>query len=363
MKKVAIIGTNGLPAKYGGFETLTNHLVENFNSRTHEIIVYCSKTPRKARLKSYNGAKLVYFPFKANGWQSMIYDFATIIHAFFNATDLIILGFSGAFAFPINKIFKKNIIFNIGGIEWKKVRGSKFTSKFEIGLKKYMERLCVTNSDTVIIDNLHFKDYIFKKYAKIPVLAEYGGDHAKRIDVTTEMLEKYSFLKSEYALSVSRAQEDMNIHLLIEAFKKVPKKRIVIISNWRISEYGQKLFDENADKYDNIILLKAIYDSKELDTIRSHTSLYIHTHSLCGTAPSLVEAMSLNIPIISFDVPTNRFTTENKTLFFKDVSSLIQILKDLDFEKLLEIKNQMFEISKRRYVWKRVSKIYQNNLS
>ena len=363
MKRVAIIGTNGLPAKYGGFETLTNHLVENFDKSTHDIIVYCSQTPKRARLKSYNGVKLVYFPFKANGWQSVIYDFVTIIHALFKASDLIILGFSGAFAFPFNKIFKKNIIFNIGGIEWEKVRGSKFTSKFEIGLKKYMEKLCVTNSNTVIIDNLYFEDYIIKRYAKTPILAEYGGNHVKRIDVTTEMVEKYSFLNSEYALSVSRAQEDMNIHLLIEAFKKVPEKCIVIISNWHISEYGQNLYSENADKCDNIILLKAIYDPKELDTIRSNTSLYIHTHSLCGTAPSLVEAMSLNIPVISFDAPTNRSTTENKTLFFKDVSSLIQILKGLDTEKLLKIKNQMFEIAKRRYVWERISKIYQNNLS
>ena len=363
MRTVAIIGTNGLPAKYGGFETLTHHLVENLDKNTHDVIVYCSKTPRKARLESYNGAKLVYFPFKANGWQSMIYDFATIIHAFFNANDLIILGFSGAFAFPINKIFKKNIIFNIGGIEWEKVRGSKFTSKFEVVLKKYMEKLCVMNSNTIIIDNQSFNDYVVNRYGKTPVLAEYGGDHAKRIDITNEMIYKYPFLNTDYALSVSRAQEDMNIHLLIEAYKEVTEKRIVIISNWHISEYGQKLFDENADKYDNIILLKAIYDSKELDTIRSHTSLYIHTHSLCGTAPSLVEAMSLNIPIISFDVPTNRFTTENKPLFFKDLSSLIQILKDLDIEKLSEIKSQMFEISKRRYVWKRVSKIYQKNLS
>lgn len=363
MKTVAIIGTNGLPAKYGGFETLTNYLVENFDQSTHDVIVYCSKTPKKDRLKFYNGARLVYFPFKANGWQSMIYDFATIIHGFFKASDLIILGFSGAFAFPLNKIFKRNIIFNIGGIEWKKVRGSKFTSKFEVKLKKYMERLSVMNSNIIIIDNLSFSDYIVNRYGKAPVLAEYGGDHAKKLDVTTTMLEKYSFLKSDYALSVSRAQEDMNIHLLIDAYKEVPEKRIVIISNWHISEYGQKLYKENLNKHENIILLKAIYDSNELDTIRGHTSLYIHTHSLCGTAPSLVEAMSLNLPVISFDVPTNRFTTENKTMYFKDLSSLIQILRTLDKEKLLDIKNKMFEISKRRYTWKRISKIYQNNLS
>ena len=81
MRTVAIIGTNGLPAKYGGFETLTHHLVKNFDKSSHNIVVYCSKTPKTDRLKFYKGAKLVYFPFKANGWQSMVYDFATIIHA------------------------------------------------------------------------------------------------------------------------------------------------------------------------------------------------------------------------------------------------------------------------------------------
>lgn len=362
MKSIAIIGTNGLPANYGGFETLADHLVKNFDINNSEIIVYCSRTKKKKRLKFYHGARLVYFPFKANGWQSIIYDFCTIIHAFFKASDLIILGFSGAFAFPLNKLFRKNIIFNIGGIEWQKVRGKKITSKFEIHLKKFMEKLCVINSNTVIVDNEYFKDYILKSYSITPVLAEYGGDHVKSLGITKNLLEKYSFLNSEYALSVSRAQEDMNIHLLIEAFKQVSDKRIVIISNWHISEYGRKLYEENINKNENIILLKAIYNSEELDTIRSNTSLYIHTHSLCGTAPSLVEAMSLNIPVISFDVPTNRYTTENKTLFFNNVPSLIQLLKNLNAEKLLEIKNQMFEISKSRYVWKRISNIYQSNL-
>ncbi len=363
MRTVAIIGTNGLPAKYGGFETLCNYLVDNFDESTHDIIVYCSKTPKKNRLDSFNGAKLVYFPFKANGWQSMLYDFATIIHGFFKANDLIILGFSGAFAFPINKFFKRNIIFNIGGIEWKKVRGSKITSKFEILLKKYMEKLCVKNSNTIIIDNLAFRDYIVNKYAKEPVLAEYGGDHAKKIAITNELLLKYPFLKSKYAISVSRAQEDMNIHVLIDAFKEVPEKKVVIISNWHISDYGKELYDKNVDKYENIILLKAVYDSSELNAIRSNAQFYIHSHSLCGTAPSLVEAMCMELPIISFDVPTNRETTENKSMYFDSSSQLTDILKSLNDQTLHNIKNEMTEIAKRRYTWKRISTIYQNNLS
>lgn len=362
MKTVAILGTNGLPANYGGFETLTNFLVENFEKESFNVVVYCSKTPKNQRLSSFKGAKLIYFPFKANGWQSILYDFFTIAHAFFNASDLIILGFSGAFAFPFNKFFKKNIIFNIGGIEWQKVRGSKLTSKFEIKIKKFMERLCVTNSNTVIIDNFHFNEYILKRYAIKPVLAEYGGDHVKKIEITDKNLKKYPFLSSEYALSLSRAQEDMNIHLLIDAFKVLPQKRIVIISNWSISQYGRNLYKNYSNKFDNIILLKGIYDAQELDTIRSNASLYIHTHSLCGTAPSLVEAMSLNIPVISYDTPTNRLTTENNTFFFSDLISLKRILNKIDTNLLIQIKQNMFEISKRRYTWSRISDIYKKHL-
>ena len=120
MKTLAIIGTNDLPAKYGGFETLTNYLAANFDKTTHNVIVYCSKNPKQNRLKSYNEVKLIYFSFNANGWQSMIYDFR----------------FLAVFAFPLNKVFKRNIIFNIGGIEWKKARGSEFTTKLETVLKK-----------------------------------------------------------------------------------------------------------------------------------------------------------------------------------------------------------------------------------
>lgn len=358
-KKIAIIGTNGLPAKYGGFETLAYYLVE-FLANDYDITVYCSKTPKEKRLKEFNSAKLRYFPFRANGWQSVLFDFVTIIDAYFRSENLIILGFSGAFAFPFNKIFKKNIIFNIGGIEWKKVRGSKWSSKLEIEFKKWMEKLSVNNSNSVIIDNVSFEEYLYEEYGIQAILAEYGGDHAVTSPLTMEIKIKYPFLNNSYDLSVSRAQVDMNIHILIEAYKSVPNRNLVVISNWHISEYGKKLLAENKDKYPNIILLPAIYELSVLNAIRCHCELYIHSHSLCGTAPSLVEAMYLNLPVIAYDVPANLATTENMAIYFKDTSTLISILNHLDKDKLDDIRDSMFEISHRRYNWKRISEVYKS---
>lgn len=356
--KVSLIGTNGIPAKYGGFETLAEYLA-NYLNQDYDLYCYCAKTPKEKRLKTFQNTKLIYLPFKANGWQSMIYDALSIIDSLFKHDLLVVLGFSGVFAFPLKFIFGKKIIFNIGGIEWQKVRGSKFTGGFEVLVKKGFEWICVKSSDTIIVDNQVLYDYVKDKYKIVPILAEYGGNHAIKESISLELLDKYPFLDKSYDVTVSRAQEDMNIHLVIDGYKTIPERKLVIVSNWNTSDYGKSLKNENQNKYENIILLDAIYDLKILNTIRGNCAIYLHTHSLCGTAPSLVEAMSLGLPVICFDVLTNRATTEEKSYYFKDIHSLRSILKVLNPEEIKKLGENMFEIASRRYTWKRVVNIYK----
>jgi glycosyltransferase involved in cell wall biosynthesis len=358
-KKVALIGTNGIPAKYGGFETLTEYLAKYLNEE-FEVSVYCAKTPKENRHKKYLNSKLIYLPFKANGWQSMLYDAVSIIHAFFHSDILVILGFSGIFAFPFKVFFrKKKIVFNIGGVEWQKVRGEKAFAAIEIRAKKWFERVCVFYSDVIITDNEVLRDYVKETYYIDSVLAEYGGDHAVQKPITELLVEKYPFLPKKYDVSISRAQEDMNIHMLIEAYRQIPNRRLVIVSNWGTSEYGLKLKDENKDKYPNIYLQDAVYNLDELNAIRSNGQIYFHTHSLCGTAPSLTEAMSLGLPVICFDVNTNRSSTEEKSFYFKDAKSLAAIIDSLDESIISLLGKNMIEIANRRYNWKRIAEIYR----
>lgn len=358
-KRISIIGTNGLPAKYGGFETLTHYLSKNL-SEDFDVTVYCSKRPNDAKLKEYNNSKLVYLPFRANGWQSIVYDCVSILHSLLRDDVLIVLGYTGVFVFPLKYLFKKKIILNIGGIEWQKVRAGRFASKVEVSIKKLLEKISIKLSDVVVTDNQVIFDYVKQEYEVEPKLIEYGGDHAIYNSINDTLVKKFPFLNSEYDLTVSRAQTDMNIHIVIDAYKKIKKRNLVIISNWNISEYGIQLKQDNYNKYENIFLLDAIYDLELLNIIRGNSRVYLHTHSLCGTAPSLVEAMSLGLPVVCFDVPTNRATTEEKTLYFKDAVSLQKIMENISDIEIKRIKETMQEIAVRRYTWSRIVGLYKN---
>ena len=359
-KKVALIGTNGIPAHYGGIETLAEYLARDLNE-DYDLYCYCSKTPRDKRIETYRNTKLVYLPLKANGWQSILYDGWSIVRSLRKYDVLVILGCSCPFIMPIKALTNKKVVYNaIGGRENEKVRGWKALGKIELAVKKLFSSWNNKYSDFIIVDNAANVNSFEEQSGIKPLLAEYGGDHAIAEPVTPEMLEKYPFLGEHYDVTVSRAQEDMNIHMVIDAYKQVSERKVVIVSNWQKSEYGQKLFAENAGKYPNIFLLNAIYDQKELNTIRSNADLYLHTHSMCGTAPSLVEAMYLGLPIICFKVPTNIETTENKSIYFETVPELVNILKGINEVTLKKLSSELKEIALRRYNWNRITAIYKD---
>ena len=353
-KKVAIIGTNGIPARYGGFETLTQYISKELG-KDFDFTIYCSSIyKKKERRKKYNNTNLIYFPFKANGIQSVLYDIISTFHAWFTADVLLILGPAAGFILPLNFIFKKTIITNHGGLnEWER-------EKLSFIQKKYAyinHKIAALYSNFNITDNLPLKKSLFQSFGVESEVIEYGGDHINIENICSKSLKKYPFLSKPYSLCVARAQKDNNLHLLIDAFKDLPDKNLVIISNWNISHYGQDIWEKT--KLHNVFLLQAVYDKNELDIIRSNTDLYIHSHSQCGTAPSLVEAMSYNIPVICYDVETNRETTEHKSFYYSNSKDLKLLVSNLSVEKRLELKEKMFIIAKNKYTWKNISGKYQ----
>jgi len=355
--KLAIIGTVGLPAKYGGFETLVEQLIPHIEDE-FQITVYCSSKfyPKEDRQAFLGKTRLKYIPLKANGIQSIPYDIISIIHAAFKADLLLILGVSGCLMLPFVKFFtRKKVFVNIDGIEWKRNKWNPLIKTF----LRYSEIFAVETAESIITDNQVITDYLKKAYNYQSHLIEYGGDQAVYQAVTLDATIDYPFLSKKYAFCVCRIEPENHIHILLEAMAQQEKYALVIIGNWENSEYGKNL-REKYRALSHFDLLDPIYEPQLLNTIRSNCYLYLHGHSAGGTNPSLVEAMNLGLPIIAFDVMYNKETTEKKALYFNTTAKLLEIVTTIDEQQIEALAKKMLVIAKRRYTWKVIAEKYKN---
>ena len=350
-KTVAVIGTAGIPANYGGFETLVEYLVEHLSKETN-FIVYCSGRNYTVKDNHYKGAKLVFVPINANGKWSVVYDSICVFHSLFVADTLLILGVGGAFLLPLVKLFtRKRIITNIDGLEWKRDKWSK-------SVKKYLyilESIAVKVSNVIIADNLGIKKYVRKKYEVESCLIAYGGSHAFHTNLKDETIQQYQ-IRLPYAFTVCRIEPENNIHIILEAFSQT-NKNLTFIGNWTASTYGKDL-KTTYGKFSNINLIDPIYDQALLNEIRSNCCLYVHGHSAGGTNPSLVEAMWLGLPIFAWNVNYNRYTTQNTALFFRSIESLVVMLTTKSESEIEAIGPRLKQIAKQEYNWEKITRAY-----
>ncbi|MDB4225830.1 DUF1972 domain-containing protein [bacterium] len=352
-KKIAIIGTVGIPAKYGGFETLTEYLTKHVGNR-FDMTVYCSSKSYNTKLKSHNNTRLKYLPINANGVQSILYDIISIFNALFFADTLLILGVSGCIVLPFVKWFStKKVIVNIDGLEWKRAKWGK-TAKWFL---KFSEKIAINYADTIITDNKVIQEYVWDNYQVKSALIAYGADHVTKEAVTPQVLAEYPYLNEKYAFKVCRIEPENNIHIILEAFAANPGLRLVLIGNWNHSAYGKHM-KLQFEHIENIHLLDPIYNQNILNQIRSKCYVYIHGHSAGGTNPSLVEAMYLGLPVVAFGVNYNKETTGNKAVYFNDTFELIKILNNLTDMDLQDIAKNMKAIAETRYTWSTISAQY-----
>lgn len=347
-KKIAIVGIVGVPANYGGYETMVDNLLD-YTPEDVVYIVYCSKKAYKDRPKEYKGAKLIYLPFKANGPQALIYDAFATIHAWFKADTILALGSDSTFLYPLLRMFRKRkIIHNYDGFETNRDKFS-FMVKWLISC---IQRMAAKYSDYHIADNDAIEPLLKERFGVNPIVIAYGGDGAFLMKDDEHLIEKYGLKPQRYYFNVARIEPENNIHVILEAFAGMPDRTLVLVGNWHKNQYGEGLLEQYRGCA-NIKMLDPIYEPKEINLLRSNCKLYIHPHSVGGTNPSLVEAMYLGQNIVTFDVVYNRSTTEEKAAYFKDAAELTDLVN-----KGVENGVAMKEIAERRYTWKQISDQY-----
>ena len=351
--KVHIVGAVGIPAKYGGFETLAENLTVR-NSQSYEFSVYCSTKVHLNNLKQHNSARLIRVPLQANGIQSIPYDILSMLHASRKSDVLLILGVSGCSFLPVFRLFfHKKIIVNIDGLEWKRAKWSDPARSF----LKYSEKMAVRHADVVVVDSRVLVEYVRKEYGKEAVFIPYGGDHANKVPITDETREIFPFVNSPYAFKVCRIEPENNVRMILEAFRNYSGLNLAVVGNWQNSAYGRGLRREFENCH-NIFMLDPVYDQNLLNQLRGSCALYVHGHSAGGTNPSLVEAMHLGLPIAAYDVNYNRETTNQEAFYFSDTAGLKSIIDTLNPEHSGRVGVAMAEYAREHYTWDIVSRAY-----
>ena len=355
-KTIYIVGTNGLPVRYGGWDMLLHNLTLTL-SKEYNIIVYTSSFEALKGIHSHNGASIKLIPLKANGFQSIIYDFVSMLHASFNRADyILVLGVSGGIFFPIFRLFKSKIILNPDGAEWKRTKFNRFVKMF----LKLSEKIAVKFSDKVITDNKIMSKDILHSYDVHSSVIEYSGDHVRKIPLTEVTASSYKIKSNNYAFKVCRIVPENNIEMILEAFSKTQFK-LLLIGNWNNSQFGIDI-RQKYNNNNNLLLLDPIYDQEKLDELRSNCRIYVHGHSVGGTNPSLVEAMHLALPCLIYGVNYNIETTESSAEYFLSEKDILSGLSKLwnNEEYINSMGNSLLQIAEKRYLWSSIILKYKN---
>lgn len=354
MSEIAVIGTAGLPAAYGGFETLAANLAARNRAlgSPHALTVYCTSRGRADRPDTYLGARLRYLPLPAHGPLSVLYDALSLfLAARRGARSILLLGVSGAVALPLIRRFSAaRIVVNIDGLEWKRAKWGPVARRF----LRWSERLAVRHAHSVVADNRAIVEHVEEEYGRWAHLIAYGGDHALQAPAVPWSGPP---LPRRYALAICRIEPENNCGLILRAFARKPGLPLVFVGNWQASAHGRAL-RRRYGAVPGLHLLDPIHDTGRLRTLREGASLYVHGHSAGGTNPSLVEAMHFGLPVLAYDCAFNRHSTEGAARYFADAGGLAALAGRLAPVEAALVGAAMRALARRRYLWADVAAAY-----
>lgn len=352
--RIGLVGTVGVPGRYGGFETLAEQLARRISPEMARFIIYCQRSAYPEEFPrpdtSFAGHRRVFVPLRANGPISMLHDALAMLHASLVArVDLmLVLGYSGAWALPLIRLLRPRmaIVTNIDGMEWRRDKFGPIAKR----VLRLLEDFAVRFSHRIIIDNAALVPLAQAAHTGLePMLIAYGGDHT----LVSPGVSPIS-VGSPYYLSIARIEPENNCEMILQAFGAQPSSRLVFVGNWNASAYGRDLRKRFSSR-PNLHLLDPIYDLAILSALRVGACGYVHGHSVGGTNPSLVEALFHTARLLAFDCPFNRCTLDGHGSYYGDAEALRSLLI---VEDDLDIAPSAMEDLRLRYQWGVIADAY-----
>ena len=355
---VAVIGTRGIPANYGGFETFAQELSIRLVSRGHRVTVYGRSHYIDSKVSNYRGVRIRRLPAIRHKYLDTVSNTTlAILDALFRSFDVILIcNAANAFSSWLPRLRGQRVVLNVDGIERRRKKWSRLGQEFY----RLSERMAVLFPNAVVTDAKTIQNYYLEKYGCVSYFIPYGADLGST--ESREILRKLQLTEREYFLYVSRLEPENNAHLVMEAYLETGLELpLLIVGDAPYSDdYKSRLRERS--KAGNIRLTGAIYGNAYKELL-SHSLCYLHATEVGGTHPALIEAMGAGTVIIAHDTPENREVLGNGGLLcsFQEAGVLANHLRTVaaargDFEHYIEVAQERV---RERYSWEKITDQYE----
>ncbi|MBA3828779.1 MAG: DUF1972 domain-containing protein [Taibaiella sp.] len=353
--KIGILGTRGIPNRYGGFEECAQHLATGLVNKGHSVWAYNSHQ-HEYQEDTWQGVNIVHC-LDPESWMGtagqFIYDWNCITDARKRNFDIVLhLGYTSSSVWYWRWPGKSLNIVNMDGLEWKRSKYSKKVQRF----LQYAEKLAALHADILVADSPGIQSYLADKYGKKSVFIPYGAE------IITEPEErglKENHLRRQgYYLAIARMEPENNIETIILGYLKSESKNPLVIVGNTANVYGAWLRKTYGTQ--NIIFPGGIYNTDIINDLRYHSLLYFHGHSVGGTNPSLLEAMGCSALIVAHNNPFNKAVLGNDAFYFSDPTEVCLCINNVTDKSQYAtcIENNIAKI-KTIYNWPAVTDKYE----
>lgn len=323
--RLAILGTRGIPANYGGFETFAEELSTRLVERGHSVTVYCRSHHVSRELTEYRGVTLKILPtIKHKYLDTIIHTFLSALNAVFKRFDAILICNAANSPFiPILTWTGTPVAVNVDGLERKRKKWNWLGRLYyRIG-----ERASVWFATEVVTDAKVIKDYYLSEYRKDSTMIAYGANVERKLDPSA--VAEHGVEPQKYLLYVSRLEPENNAAMVIEAFRKVETDlKLVIVGDAPYADVYKKELIELAAGDDRIVFTGFVFGTG-YKALQQNAYAYVHATEVGGTHPALIEAMGYGNCVLSYDTPENAEVVGDAALLFNSADDLVAKLNGI----------------------------------
>jgi glycosyltransferase involved in cell wall biosynthesis len=350
--RIALLGTRGIPANYGGFETFAEEISTRLAARGHTVTVYCRE---RFSAPTYRGVRLQYLPTVRHKY------FETIAHTC--VSTLYLLGHRVDVALYCNganavftlwpRILGMPVALNVDGIERKRKKWNRVAKAWYL-VSEWLATFCPT---TVITDALTIQDYYLQKYGKASVFIPYGAELGKT-DGSAKVRE-LGLDPGRYFLYVSRLEPENHPLEVREAFESVDTSlKLALIGD---APYAQDYIRRIRDTRDPRVVIPGAIYGEGYRELGSHCFAYIHATEVGGTHPALIEAMGRGALVLYRNTPENAEVTGDAGIPFEpsELAEKMRAVLEMPEEQREVFRRRAFERVRQRYSWDAVTDAYE----